>query len=569
LVIKGPTTPIVVRVAEGDITQARATLLVVNHFNGLTPSGAEGAIDACLGGAIARRAARGEMESRFGGSRFLPATMAPLAADAVLVLGLGDAEKFTPARLSELGAALVEAAAAFGIRDAATVVHGAGTTEVEAETATRLFMDGILEARASVPGADCFLELTIVERLRTRLAAIQRGLAEARGPSRVHVYLDVLKLPSVHAPEPADAEDEAVDVVPPHLRIGITRAGNSLKVTVIGHGGFDIAGECPYPAVEATRVFRNLKDEVMLVDKPRRRSKAFAAIGHQLAEQFLGAPELALPSLIEQLNNWKRKYLILRLDRWTVDLPWEIALLGGEFLSRTHFMSRQLEINSPGRPAPIAPIGQTINVLVIGDPTGDLPAARNEAEAVFKRLRGLPHITAKSLIGGVSYADVSRELDTTRYDIMHYAGHARFDAEWHDRGGFELADQTLTAEDLSSRRYLPRVVFANACQSAQTGPEANPFAGGTQTIDLVTGLLRSGVRGFVGSMWNIDDDAAKTFADAFYDGLLPPSGDDRPRGSPIGMAVAKARAAVIKQHGDGQPAWAGYALYGSPWLRVF
>jgi CHAT domain/Cytosol aminopeptidase family, N-terminal domain len=565
--MKGPTTPIVVRVAEGDITRAKATLLVVNHFNGLTPSGAEGAIDACLGGAIARRAARGEMESRFGGCRFLPATRAPLSADAVLVLGLGDPEKFIPARLPELGAALVEAAATFGIRDAATVVHAAGTTEIGTETATRLFMDGILEARVKVPGADCFLELTIVERLASKLPAIQQGLAKARGSSRVHLYLDVLKLP-VYSAEPVADEDEAVDVVPRHLRIGITRAGSSLKVTVIGHGGFDIAGECPYPADEATRVFRNLKNEVLLVDKPRSRSKALTAIGHQLAEQFLRAPELELPSLTDQLKNWKGKYLILRLDRWTVDLPWEIALFGSEFLSRTHLMSRQLEINSPGGPAPTAPIGQTIKILVVGDPTGDLPAARDEGEAIFTRLRGLPQITVKSLIGDVAYADVSRELDTTQYDVMHYAGHARFDAEWHDRGGFELADQTLTAEDLSSRRYLLRVVFANACQSAQTGAEANPFAGGTQTIDLVTGLLRSGVRGFVGSMWNIDDDDAKTFADAFYNGLLTPSNDDQPRGSPIGVIVAKARAAVIKQHGVGQPAWAGYALSGSPWLRV-
>jgi CHAT domain-containing protein len=68
--------------------------------------------------------------------------------------------------------------------------------------------------------------------------------------------------------------------------------------------------------------------------------------------------------------------------------------------------------------------------------------------------------------------------------------------------------------------------------------ERNPFAGGTQTIDLVTGLLRSGVHGFVGSMWSVDDRAAKTFANAFYEGLVTPNDNDQPRGSPIGAAVA-------------------------------
>jgi hypothetical protein len=186
--VEGGSTPFVVRVCEGDITRARATLVAVNHFNGLTPSGAEGAVDACLGGVIARRMARGEMDSRFGGSHFLPAMTAPLAAGAVVVLGLGDPEKFVPDRIPELGAALVEAVAALGVRDAATIVHAAGTTEVETETATRLFMNGVLEARGTVPGADCFLELTIVERQHAKLAAIQRGLAAARGSARAHVH---------------------------------------------------------------------------------------------------------------------------------------------------------------------------------------------------------------------------------------------------------------------------------------------------------------------------------------------------------------------------------------------
>ncbi|GAA4725356.1 CHAT domain-containing protein [Phytohabitans rumicis] len=526
---------------------------MVNHFNGLTPSGAEGAVDRCLGGAISRRAARGEMDGRFGATTFLPAVSALLAAEAILVLGLGEPEKFAPDRLPELGAALVEAVAALGIKDVATVVHGAGTTTVDAETATRLFLTGVREALATVPGADCLRELTIVERDPDKVPAIRRGLPVGG--------LAVRPAPSQSPAAPVDG-----DVVPWHLRIGITRAGSGLKVTVIGHGSFDVAGECPYPADEATRVFRTLRDEVLHAGEASQRAEALASIGHQLAETFLRAPELNLPGLAEQLKERAGGYVIVRLDRWTVDLPWEIAFLDGGFLSRTHLLSRQLEINSPGRPAPPAPTGETLNVLVVGDPIGDLPAARQEAEAVTERLRALPHVAVTSLVHGVSYADVSRELDTTRYDVLHYAGHARFDAAGHGRGGFALADELLTAEDLSTRRYLPRVVFANACQSARTQDfaparaEANPFAGGTQTIDLVTGLLRAGVRAFVGSMWDVDDAAARTFAGTFYTGLR--------EGASIGAVVARAREAVITSHGPGQPAWAGYALYGSPWLRL-
>ena len=55
----GEARPLVIRLMSGDITRVRASLIVVNHFNGLPPSGAEAAIDEALGGVISWRAARG------------------------------------------------------------------------------------------------------------------------------------------------------------------------------------------------------------------------------------------------------------------------------------------------------------------------------------------------------------------------------------------------------------------------------------------------------------------------------------------------------------------------------
>jgi hypothetical protein len=562
------TTPFVVRIASGDIASAQATLLVVNHMNGLDPSGAEASVDAALGGAIARRAARGALDGRFGASHFLPAATAPLAASAVLVLGLGDPDKFTAERLPELGAALVEAVAALGIRDAATVVHGGGAAAVDPERATRLLMDGLLQALEDVPGATRLRELTLVEQDEAKLPAIERGVAAARGSPRVHVYQDVVALqpPAVGQ---ARLRGATADTLPDHLRIGITRAGPCLKVTVIGQGSFDVAGECPFPGKLADQLLVSLKNEVLVSDDRTKRAEALRSIGYQLAENFLWAANLALPDLPDRVDAQRSGYLVLRLDRWTVDLPWEIAMRQDKFLSRSHLLSRQLEINAPGRPAVVRPTAGTLRVLVVGDPTGDLQAAHQEAEAVAARLEELPGAEVRPLIGGVTYQDVSRELDTTRYDILHYAGHARFDREGYGRGGLVLADdQILTPEDLSTRRYLPNVVFANACQSAETGVREDPFGGGKQTVDLVTGLLRAGVRGFVGSAWRVGDEAARTFAESFYGALAGSDQQDPRHRTLIGAAVADARRAVIHRHGEGEPAWAAYALYGSPWLVV-
>ena len=142
-------------------------------------------------------------------------------------------------------------------------------------------------------------------------------------------------------------------------------------------------------------------------------------------------------------------------------------------------------------------------------------------------------------------------------------------------GGFALDDgqggvALLTAEDLGNRAAQPRIFFANACNSADTGAGADAarLQGGQETISLVPGLLRGGVRAFVGSMWRVDDRAAATFAKAFYATLLQAGRQDTVARPSVGEAVRAGREAVIRLHGAAQPAWAAYALYGVPWVRA-
>jgi hypothetical protein len=555
------STPFVIRLAAGDIAEARATMLVVNHFNGVPPAGAERAIDVALGGTISRRAARGALDGHFGGSHFFPTATVPLAASAVLVIGLGEAEKFTPERLPEVGAAVVEAAAALSIRDVATILHGGGSAGVEREEAARLFVEGLLDALGEVPGSECFRELTIVEIDPTRLPEIALGVKAAKGPPRVHVYIEPSTILPTRPPPPAPP---ATDLVPEHLRVGITRAGPDLKVTVIGHGSYDTASTIEYPAELATGLIRNLERQVLREPDPSARVEALRSIGHQLYEAFIGWTPFDVPALVAENRS---RYVLLRLDRWTVDLPWEILFRDGYYACRLRVLGRQLEVYAPGRAATRPPAGDTLNVLVVGNPTGDLPASEQEARAVVQKLESLRGARVKALIGDVAYADVSAALDTTRYDVLHYAGHAEFGPGRESVGGLVLKDAMLTAEDLSTRRFLPRLFFANACNSADTRDDGddNVFAGAQPTRDLVSGLLRMGVRAFIGSMWRVNDAAAETFACAFYDALLRPDDQAPERRTPVGKAVCNAREAVIEAHGEGQPAWAAYALYGSPW----
>jgi CHAT domain-containing protein len=552
-------TPFVVRVAAGDITQAQATVIVVNHFNGLPPSGAEKAIDRILGGAISRRAGRGALESHFGATHFLPAEHAPLAASAVLVIGLGDPEKFTEERLPEVGAALVEALATFGIRDAATILHGAGSAGTPPEQAATLFTEGLLTALPQVRGADCFRELLIVEKAEERVGEIERGIRVARGGAGVHLYVESGTLEQRTAP----VGEEPSRAVPEHLRIGITRAGTELRVTIIGHGAYDCAAGADYPAALSQRLTENLSAEVLTQSDAGKRATALESIGAQLYNAFLGWTPFELMRLLQAPQ---ARYVVFRLDRATAALPWETLFAEEGFISRDRLLARQLEAEAPGRQAPLREPGRTVNVLVVGDPKGDLPGAREEAASVAEALRQLPHVAVRELINDVTYESVSRELDTTNYDVLHYAGHAHYDG-LRKSSGLELKDATLTAEDLSTRRYFPQLIFANACNSAQMPDGRADFYSGAQaTRDLVGGMLRAGVRTFIGSSWAVDDDVAATFAKSFYTTLV--GRDENDRRAAVGDAVRLAREAVVADHGPGAHGWAGYALYGSPWLPI-
>src|SRR4030067_3410020 len=80
----------------GDIRNHRADMLVVNLFEGVTsPGGATGAVDKAIGGAITAAIHDGDFRGKWGETLFLRPGKG-LASPRVLVVGLGEKEKFTP-----------------------------------------------------------------------------------------------------------------------------------------------------------------------------------------------------------------------------------------------------------------------------------------------------------------------------------------------------------------------------------------------------------------------------------------------------------------------------------------
>lgn len=543
--------PFLVRVAQGEIVDVHASLIAVSHVNDVSPTGAERAIDSVLGGAIRRRAA--SLRAPFGTSHFLPTLASPIAAGAVLVVSLGDAENFDARRIGEIGVAIVEAAATARARDVATVVHSAGAVGVEPGEAAARLVTGVLEATQRIEGGDLLRELMIVEHDEENLKAIVAGVQRAAAPPRVHVY--VQKLEAERRIQTIDTGD---GVLPKHLRLGITRAGPDLKVTRIGDDAFDRALVFPFPEDVATRIPGRLAEGVLDEQDPSRRAGVLESIGGQLYRAFLGATDLGARELIQHAPGG---LVVLRVDGWTVDLPWELLHTGQEFVGLERRFARQLEIRGAGRQPALSRAADQLRVLVIGNPTDDLPAAADEGRAVAQLLDARVDAEVHSLIGSTTYGDVSAALDSEDFDVLHYAGHAAFVEGRPDASGLKLADYLFTAEDLATRAHLPRLVVMNACHSAVTG---KPFDGNQETRTLVAGLLGSGVGAFIGAMWEVGDEAAATFSSAFYDAIAPSGAGSQP----VGEAVRLGRRAIIDEHGEDDASWAAYALYGSPWRSL-
>jgi CHAT domain-containing protein len=543
---KAPS-PLVVRVAQGDIVDVRASVVVVSHFNGLAPSGAEAAVDDALGGALSRRS----LDGHLGAATYLPARGSRIAADGVLVLCLGEVEKLTEARLPELGYALVDALAAFGLADAATVIHGAKALASHPAKLTRPLLEGIYEALGRLPGAERIHELTIVDVDPARLADIGAAIGEARAPARVHLYLEPEVIPTMPARHPPPV----VAGMPGHLRIGLQRAGPILKVTVADGEDAIRSDQADWPEEVERNIINRLDTEVLRQKDPAQSADALRAIGVQLYTAFLDWANL---DIRERLERTRGDYVVLGCDQMTVRLPWELLQDGHDFLSRSHRLSRQLEIGGAGRSAAWPPDDGRLKVLIVVDPQQNLPGAAAEGEAIAETLGALSGTDVKLLGPGVRWQELSQALNDD-WDVLHFAGHASYDEERHGASGLILADGTLTADDLSTRRYLPRLVVANACQSAKS--DGDLFDGAPPTRDLVAGLLSAGARAVVGSMWKVGDKPAATFGKAFYVALAPTGDGVAPT---IGMAMAEARDAVAREHPD-DPAWGGYALYGSPW----
>ncbi|HZK05264.1 MAG TPA: CHAT domain-containing protein [Actinomycetaceae bacterium] len=252
------------------------------------------------------------------------------------------------------------------------------------------------------------------------------------------------------------------------------------------------------------------------------------------------------------------------------ELPWELLHDGKDFLCLKRMFARMPAGQTfPRRTRETESLTESRNpkVLLIHSEAGEpLPKAWAEIEAIRERLSSMEPKPLVTLLTGsdVTSSRLTDELSLGNYDVIHYVGHAGFDADRPHRSYLALASgEQFRAQRVQRLLEGHPVVFLNACESTRASPQSTGLPTGStvaQAEGLGSAFVYGGAQACVGSLWPVFDDTAAQFAITFYEQLIA----KRER---VGEALREARQ---RSYYDGADAitWAAYALYGDPAYRL-
>lgn len=250
-----------------------------------------------------------------------------------------------------------------------------------------------------------------------------------------------------------------------------------------------------------------------------------------------------------QKEFWARRD---RITRMTIissgdPVPWELLYPFSDPDHDAGFLVDQFPVarrlgKMPPRRLKFAPAN-----LVLSE-TESLAAARGEVQALTALL-GAHNIAATTI------TDLPALLGLLRkggFGLLHFTCHNAFAAGAPNASRIMLGSQPFEPVFLEQHagRFAAAapVVFMNACRTDGQAPLYTTIDGWAYSF------LRAGAGAFVGSLWEVVDASAATYAQEFYRAAL--SGDT------LGEAARNARDAIRQEPGD--PTWLAYTLYGDP-----
>ena len=335
------------------------------------------------------------------------------------------------------------------------------------------------------------------------------------------------------------------------LESELDRAGDRIEgLRALTHSLRSSASMHPAPAAD---LLHTLGDRHVFTYFRSRTELWLIASGHELtilpvgvvadlakqAESLLANPDdreiataLGRELLPEQLLPPRGAPLYIVVDEPIAELPFAALRIGDELA---------IERNTIAYAPSAAVLAQIVRSpaasgprIVVGDPRGDLPGARLEANEVAATLA----TTAR--VGSAATAAMIREA--TSVELLHVAAHTERTALGP---ALAFADHLMTAGDIVDRGLPAGTVVLTSCASADAHDrsELGPIA---------VAFLAAGAHAVVASRWAVDDGVARTFARDFYaaDGLRDPV-----------AATASAQREMIRG-GVPPSAWATFVVLG-------
>ena len=548
------------RLVRGSIVAADARALVLGVFSNVDPTGAAGAVDRSLGGAIREFTMRRMFSGQLGQVFVLPSARSALRAEFVLFAGLGNFDTFGAEAHEFVAENVARTLARSRVEDFATVLLGAGSgigIAVALEHQLRGFIAGL---RHGDPQGTV-RRITLCEIDARKFAALTRAAARlapvlAADDFEIPVDESVLPAPRVE-PAPAPQARPRVRTVatdPSYLLVSMHMPGRNeyecrSSLLTAGAKAAVLSGTTAFAKQDLQRLLAPIASGTLAPRDVER-------LGTGLARLLIAS------SVREGLAAMASRPLVIVHDREASQVPWELLRIADEHPALTRGLSRRYESESltVARWRESQATDARIRVLLVANPTGDLPGAAAEAEALRRMLA--PERAALDVLDGAAatHARILAKLGANRYDVLHFAGHAYFDADEPGRSGLICAgDQVLRGGDLENLASLPALVFCNACEaarvrrrSARQGAAQAPSRSG-RSASVAEAFLAGGVANFIGTHWPVGDAAALSFSTGLYEDLMD--------GASLGKAVLAARQRVL---GSGSVDWADYVFYGNP-----
>jgi CHAT domain-containing protein len=289
------------------------------------------------------------------------------------------------------------------------------------------------------------------------------------------------------------------------------------------------------------------------------------------------------PPFAQAELNRRDLFVEIGTDEALLHYPWELMHDGDNFICLKHFVGRFVNVGHMPE-LNVLPYGAgsdlgELKALVIsvprpktrgdGPPYPALTAAEAEANGIVNTFTNLGVQLTYLGPGKATRQTVTDALRKGEYHIIHFAGHAVFNAQDARRSALVLEDQDLTVGYLTATLRTRKAILCviNGCETVQGTGAANQGSPGQRAgswdheyniYGLARPFLQTGAY-LLGSRWKLGDESAQSFAEEFYSALLG-------EGAPIGRAITKARAAVKEVASAGDYSWASYVYYGDPRL---